>query len=165
MMPNVSDNQISSYLGSFSPDEFESADEIREFFEMTNLVNSIGSGDYSDRVEVMEEVIEQYQASRMCKIKSIVKEKHTGESGNVTLIGDAYNACNPSRPNGWDCSAVQLDGNTIRFGAVQWDFEDDKEDASDYDWSFDESNFVTIESLDLTDTDEFEEALEELDKY
>lgn len=63
-MTNVSHNQISGYLGNFGPEEFESVEDIREYFEMKNLVDLFGAGDYSDRIEVMEEVIEQFNDSR-----------------------------------------------------------------------------------------------------
>lgn len=101
------------------------------------------------------------------QIKDKISKLSTKFGGfeNIALMREAYHGCYPSRPFGWDCNAVRIDGNKLEIGKVQWDFDQDLEDPSDYDWTFGQSDFVSIEEYDLTDDDELEDALNELRKW
>lgn len=87
-------------------------------------------------------------------------EKLTMEFGgfeNIVVTEQANHACQPHRPNGWDASAIRIDGNLVEIGTVRWDFEDDLEDASDYDWEFGQSDFCSDEILDMDDEDDLDD--------
>lgn len=101
------------------------------------------------------------------QIKDIVSELTTkwGGYGNIALMREAYHGCFPDREFGGDCPAVQIDGNALRFGMVHWNFEQDQEDAADYDWSFSENDFESQEEYDLCVEDDLEDALCELKKW
>lgn len=80
-----------------------------------------------------------------------------GENENVILLEEAYHACHPDRPNGWDCRAVRIDGAIIEMGHVCWDFDQELEDASSYDWSFGTVDFKDSNgSVDLDDEDDYD---------
>ncbi len=94
----------------------------------------------------------------MTNVEKEVKrlEKEFGKDGNISFVREAFHACDPARPNGWDCDAVrQISEGLFRTGRVQWDFEEELEDASDYDFS--NGVFVTETLHDMSYSEDREE--------
>ncbi|MHC4867707.1 MAG: hypothetical protein ACYTEX_26855 [Planctomycetota bacterium] len=81
------------------------------------------------------------------------------EDGTVCTEA-AYHACVPGSDNTWEASAVKLDGTTLLTGTMQWDFDCELEDPSDYSWDMDWTFCPDGGELDLTDEDECAEAME-----
>lgn len=102
------------------------------------------------------------------RVKTLI-EKATcefGGHGDVAYLEPAYYACNPNRDFGWDCNSVQKDGNLVRFGKTSWDFSENLEDASDYDWDDgDDLEFHPDETFDLSDDDDAEHVINTLNGW
>lgn len=98
------------------------------------------------------------------KIKNRIKELKCKFGGfkNIALTREAYNHCNPDNPDEWACDAVQIEKNVLWWGKVLWTHADEREDASDYDFTFCQNNFEVESEFDLNDNDELDEALEHL---
>lgn len=93
-----------------------------------------------------------------------ITRKHSDNwmQANVIALDEAHHACSPYRPNGWDVQSIQIDGGMIHLGKTCWDFEDEKSDASDYDWDCD-WEFVRDQTFVLSDDDDFAELCETLE--
>jgi len=169
-MRNV-ENSLESFLGTTSPEEFASVEEVEHYFTQEHLEWMFGQDVFFIDMEEVEElkkwIIEKY-FDNFNEIIDLIKKagEKWGTNGNITLLREAFYICNPSRPNGWGCDAVRLtDDRTLEFGRVSWDFAEWLDDADDYDWSIEQESFKSYSSYDLTDTGERYNAHQELKRW
>jgi hypothetical protein len=75
---------------------------------------------------------------------NMIEDELGDRTDRTYLVGEAWHACHPDRPNGWKCEAVKFADTLedVQFGHVFWDFEDDLDDPSNYDWSYSSDDFV-----------------------
>lgn len=99
-------------------------------------------------------------------VKTLIEKatEEFGGHGNVAYLEQAYHTCNPNREFGWDCNSVQKDGNLVRFGKTSWDFSENLEDASDYDWD-ENFYFCFEETFCLSDNDDAEHIISTLNGW
>jgi hypothetical protein len=69
----------------------------------------------------------------------------------IHIVEQAFHDCNPDRPFGWSSLATQIDGDTVRTGRVRWDFDEELEDNTDYNWDYTEVDFDIENEYDLSD--------------
>ena len=85
-----------------------------------------------------------------------------GIEDGIILMRAAFHGCYPHRPNGWDCPAIRVTDNTVEIGRVTWDFSEELEDASDYNWDFSTQDFDVENTFDLANEGDIEELNREL---
>jgi len=85
-------------------------------------------------------------------IVTALTKKHGNEwmGENIITTMSAVHSCNPMRRNGYHADAVEIDGNVMREGTVHWNFDEEMEDGSNYNWDCD-WEFISEFEYDITD--------------
>lgn len=91
--------------------------------------------------------------------------KTYGTFENVTIIDNAYHACNPSNDAEWCANGFMFDGTALRQVEIKWDFSDvpgyeENDDASSLPWDCEELMSIgnEVDNFDLTDSDDIDRA-------